>query len=76
MGRDLIIGDVIYLLKNGFVYDEPVPSHVHKLYKYIMTSPTPNSGSREVGVVVIPDWRGKALKIVTVMWLDEVRQSS
>jgi hypothetical protein len=73
--RDLLIGDINYLMKNGFVRDEAAPSTRQDLYKYVIASVTPNSGSRVVAVVVIPDWRSKQLKVITVMWQDEVTQS-
>ncbi|MDP2409983.1 MAG: DUF4258 domain-containing protein [Pseudolabrys sp.] len=73
--RDLIIGDVIYLLKNGFVYERPEKPARTSDWKYQMQCRTPNSGQREVRVVVIPDWRTKALTLVTVMWTDEPRHA-
>jgi hypothetical protein len=36
-----------------------------------MQCTTPNSQNREVRVVVIPDWKRKGIKVVTVMWADE-----
>jgi hypothetical protein len=69
--RDLVMGDVLYLLKNGFVYEEPEPSTNKRFYKYCMESKTPNSRNRAVRVVVIPDQYRCELKIVTVMWVDE-----
>src|SRR5690242_11034929 len=69
--RELFTGDVLYLLKNGFVFDPPFPSTRPDLFKYQMESKTPNSGARDVKVIAIPDWTRKALKIPTVMWKDE-----
>lgn len=69
--RGLIIGDVTYLLRNGFVYEAPEESTRKPYWKYQMQCRTPNSKNREVWVVVIPDWRKKGFKILTVMWADE-----
>jgi hypothetical protein len=69
--RGLIISDVLYALKNGFVHDEPEPATRKGFYRYRMESRTPNSGSRRIRVVVIPDKQRCSLKIVTVMWVDE-----
>lgn len=69
--RDLIMRDILYALKNGFVYDEAKPSTRGRFFKYRVHSQTPNSGNREIGVVVIPDPKSAQLKIVTVMWADE-----
>ncbi len=70
--RRLIMGDVLYVLKNGFVHDEPVECEkTPGFFKYAIESTTPNSNGRTVRVIVIPDpARGGALKIVTVMWKD------
>jgi hypothetical protein len=69
--RELIVGDVQFLLRNGFVFDPPIPATRPDFFKYLMESKTPNSGARDVRVSVIPDWTTKALKIPTVMWKDE-----
>lgn len=69
--RNLIVSDVLFALKNGFVYQEPIPATRDGFYRYRVESQTPNSGSRSIGVVVIPNHTGCYLKIVTVMWIDE-----
>ncbi len=69
--RDLIAGDVLFALKFGFVYNDPEPATRLGYNRYRVESKTPNSGSRTVGVVVIPDKKGCLLKIVTVMWIDD-----
>lgn len=69
--RDLISSDVLYTLKHGFVYQKAIPATRPDLYRYRMECKTPNSGSRALGVVVIPAVNGRLLKIVTVMWVDE-----
>jgi len=73
--RDLIMGDVIHVLKHGFVLEEGQPSTQTGLFKYRMQCTTPNSGGRLVCVVVIPT-QACAVKIVTVMWVDEDRLRS
>jgi hypothetical protein len=69
--RDLIIGDVLHLLKNGFVYDRPQPASRGGFFKYAMEGKTPNSEARFVRIIVIPDPGVHAIKVVTVMWKDE-----
>jgi hypothetical protein len=69
--RELLVGDVLYVLKHGFVLsDHPEPSTKPGLYKYEIESRTPNSGSRTVRVVAIPDASRIEIKVVTVMWVD------
>ena len=68
--RRLIVSDVLHVLKTGFVYDDPVPATRPGYHRYLIQSRTPNSGGREVGIVVIPDQQGRLLKIVTIMWID------
>ena len=68
--RGLIVGDALYVLKNGFVYDEPVPSDADGFFKYAIESKTPNSEGRVVRLVVVPSG-GCDLKIITIMWKDE-----
>ena len=69
--RDLTMGDVLYVLKNGFVYAPPDPATQPDLWKYCMETGSPNSGNRVVRVVVIPDVSRNWAKVVTVMWADE-----
>jgi len=69
--RDLTMSDVRHVLKRGFVFDQPRPATRPGFFRYLIEATTPNSDGRKVGVVVIPD--GKAeMKIVTVMWRDEL----
>jgi hypothetical protein len=68
--RDLLVSDVLHVLKHGVVYGDAEPSTKAGYYKYRIEARTPNSGNREVGVVVIPDPVGSHIKIVTVMWID------
>jgi hypothetical protein len=69
--RELIASDLIYLLKNGFVYQEAEAATRKPYWKYQMQCKTPNSKNREVRAVIIPDWKRKGIKLVTVMWADE-----
>lgn len=69
--RALIMSDVLYVLKNGFIYEEPIPATRPGYQKYAVVSRAPNGGSREIRVVVIPDKKSCTLKIITVMWVDE-----
>lgn len=69
--RGLIISDVLYVLKNGFVHQDPVPATRSGLYKYAMESWCPNGGNRTIRVIVVPDKKSLFLKIVSVMWVDE-----
>lgn len=68
--RDLIMGDLIHLLKTGFVHDEAEPSTREGHFKYRIEGKTPNSDGRTVRAVVIPSG-GCEIKIVTIMWRDE-----
>ena len=69
--RGLITSDILFVLKNGFVHADAVKSTREGYHKYAMESRSPNSGGREVRVIVIPDYKTCTVKIVTVMWVDE-----
>jgi hypothetical protein len=69
--RNLIIGDLTFLLRNGFIYVEPEQATRKSYWKYQIQCSTPNSGNRDVRAVVIPDWKRKGIKVLTVMWADE-----
>lgn len=69
--RSLIMGDLLFLLKNGFVYENAVEATRKPYWKYQIQCSTPNSNNREVRAVVIPDWKRNGIKVVTVMWADE-----
>lgn len=68
--RDLVVGDVTYILRSGFVYAEPETATRNGYYKYAMESRSPNSGSRTVRTIIIPDPERCHIKVVTVMWVD------
>ena len=69
--RNLIMGDVLHVLKNGFVLEDAEESTRPGYFKYRMEGKTPNSGARSVAVIVIPDGANNELKVLTVMWNDE-----
>ena len=68
--RDLLIGDVLHLLKTGMVYQEAEKSTRQSCYKYIIEGQTPNSEGRSIKAVVVAQENMQILKIVTVMWAD------
>jgi len=69
--RNLTTGDLLHVMKFGFVLEEPVPSTQDGFYKYSIEGRTPNSGSRKLKLIVIPDEVKCGIKFVTVMWKDE-----
>ena len=69
--RGIVMGDVLYLLKNGFVHEQPEAATREGYFKYQVEGTTPNSNRRPLCVVVIPDPRVHQMKIVTIMWRDE-----
>lgn len=72
--RDLLMGDVLHLLKTGYVYGGAEPATIVGTFKYRIEGSTPNSNRRMVVAIVIPSPVRSELKIVTVMWRDEDRQ--
>lgn len=68
--RDIIASDIMYILASGHIDEEPGESTRPNYYKYKICGKSPNSGSREICLVVIPDPRRPAIKVVTVMWRD------
>ncbi len=69
--RDLIMSDVLHVLKHGFVHVKPEATTRDGYFKYAIECRCPNGGNRVVRVVVIPENEGCYLKIVTVMWADQ-----
>jgi hypothetical protein len=69
--RGLIISDILYVMKFGYVHLEPIKSTRAGWHKYAIESRCPNSGSRAVRVVLVPDKKTCFIKIVSVMWVDE-----
>lgn len=68
--RGIIISDVLHVLAGGHVDDEPTASSRHGYWKYKICGKSPNSGRREICLVVIPDPARPAIKLLTVMWKD------
>ena len=68
--RDILISDVNHVLAHGYIDQEPEESSRPGYCKYKICSKSPNSGNREICLVVIPDPGKPAIKIVTVMWKD------
>ncbi|MCF6304476.1 MAG: DUF4258 domain-containing protein [Rhodobacteraceae bacterium] len=71
--RDIIMGDVLYVLKNGFIYVEPIPATTNGYFRYAIESISPNSGGRKIRLIVIPDYKNCGIKLITVMWVDETQ---
>lgn len=69
--RGIILSDVLYVLKNGFVFQEPLPSTRAGLFRYGIETTTPNSGGRSIRIVIVPDRSKCWIKVVSVMWVDE-----
>jgi len=51
--RSLNTGDLLFLLKHGFVYCDRVESTRPGYFKYAVESRTPNSGNRTIRAIVI-----------------------
>lgn len=69
--RDLTIGDLLHVLRTGFVYADPVPATQPGRFRYAMEGTSPNSMGRSLRVIVIPSQCRAEMKIVTIMWVDE-----
>ncbi|MFN3549573.1 MAG: DUF4258 domain-containing protein [Mesorhizobium sp.] len=74
--RGLVISDVLHALKFGNVYEAPLPAHASGMFRYRVDCKTPNSGSRSIGVVVIPARPERLIKVITVMWIDEFERKA
>ncbi len=68
--RDIIVSDILHVLARGYINEEPEESTRVGHCKYKICSKSPNSGNREICLVVIPDPEKPAIKIVTAMWKD------
>src|SRR5271157_4423824 len=64
--RGLFVSDLLYVLKNGFVFENAVQSTREGFYKYCIEYSTPNTNQRSLKVVVIPCINPPQLKIVTI----------
>jgi hypothetical protein len=70
--RGITSSDVLFVLKYGFVLVEPEPATRAGFYRYAIENKTPNSDSRDIRLIVIPDKKATLVKLVTVMWVDEL----
>lgn len=70
--RGIVVSDLLYLLKNGFVTEEATSATQPGYFRYVVTCVTPNSVGREIAAVVIPNANTLSIKVVTVYWVDEV----
>ncbi len=68
--RNLIISDVLFVLRGGYVYAEPEESTIDGFYKYQIEGKSPNSGARSLRVVAVPDPSQCQIKVITIMWKD------
>lgn len=68
--RGITTSDVMYILSHGRIHAKPEGSTRPGYWKYRICSRAPNSGSRRICLVVIPDAGRPAIKVVTVMWED------
>ncbi|WP_432417043.1 hypothetical protein [Mesorhizobium australicum] len=62
---------MLHALRFGNVHRAPAPATRPGHFRYQIECRTPNSGSRSIGIVVVPAKDECLLTIVTVMWLDE-----
>ena len=72
--RNIIMSDLLFALKNGFVYVTPTEadqSSIPGFYKYKIECQTPTSGSRTLRAIAVPDSKSCQIKIITIMWRDE-----
>ncbi|WGU40347.1 hypothetical protein [Phenylobacterium sp. NIBR 498073] len=69
--RGLIMGDALYVLRRGFVLEDPGTTTRPGFFKYLIEATTPNSEGRTVGILVIPDGCCM-LKLTDVKWRDEL----
>jgi len=68
--RDIDGEDVMHVLMHGHVSVAPEPTNRPDCYTCKICAKTPNSGSRTICVVVIPNIGMVAAKVITVMWED------
>ena len=69
--RNIISGDLLCLMRTGFIYDAAEPASREELWKYKIEGKTPNSESRVIIAIIIPDFKLKHIKIVTCYWKDK-----
>lgn len=69
--RSLIMSDILHALRHGDVSNPARAASRRGFFKYRVDCLTPNSDMRRIGVVCIPDFLGKKIKIIDVSWIDE-----
>ena len=69
--RSLNTSDVLYLLRDPVIEDDPEWCDEHQRFKYKVTGYTPTSDSRRVTIVIAPYFEDNVLVFVTVFWVDE-----
>lgn len=66
--RGLIMSDVLWVLRTGFVQAPAEESTVNGFFKFKVEGRTPNSQGRATEVVVVTDMDSDQIKTITVMW--------
>lgn len=69
--RNIIMSDVLRVLKTGFVLKQPVEATQAGRFKYEIEGKSPNSDGRSIRLIAIPCVQSITIKLVTVMWVDE-----
>lgn len=69
--RGIIVRDILYVLKIGFVYEEPESASRDGFYKYKIEGDSLSSENRVLRIIAIVDERKEEIKIVTAMFVDE-----
>ena len=69
--RGLIMSDVLWVLRTGFVHDPAKESTVNGLYKYGIEGIAPNSSARAIKIIAVPDGAQNQIKIITVIWKNQ-----
>lgn len=69
--RGIVVRDILYILKTGFVYEEPESATREGLYKYKVEGDSLSCEGRVLRIIAIVDEGREEIKIVTVMFVDE-----
>lgn len=69
--RGIVIRDILYVLKTGFVYEDPEAASREGFYKYKVEGDSLSCEGRTLRIIAIVDERKEEIKIVTVMFIDE-----
>ncbi|WP_372425188.1 DUF4258 domain-containing protein [Salinarimonas chemoclinalis] len=68
--RGLTIADLRWVLRTGFVTAPWRPGRLPGTFRYAVDGASPNTGSRKLRLVVVPDEEQCRIFVVTAMWLD------